>query len=79
MTVCPATVSGPVRDVVEVFAATEPVTVPLPVPLAGATEIQPTPLAAVHVQVALVGFTLVPKVPPPNASACDVGDTLKLH
>jgi hypothetical protein len=35
VTVCPATVSVPVRDSVDVFAATEQVTVPFPVPLAG--------------------------------------------
>jgi len=74
VTVWPATVSVPVREVVPVFAATLYVTVPLPVPLAPAvTVIQDALLVAVHAQPA-VAVTVTVADPPLAAGLADVGD-----
>ena len=61
MTVCPATVSAPLREVVDVLAATVYVTVPFPLPvlppvrtiqLSLLVAVQPQPLAAVTLTLA---------------------------
>ncbi len=54
VTVCPAMVTVPVREVVAVFAAIVSVTVPFPPPVAGLTLTHPTADEAVHVQPAPV-------------------------
>ena len=72
VTACPATVTVPVRAVVAAFAETVNVTDPPPVPLAGDTVIQPTPLDAVHAQPAEV-VTLMVFTPPVAESAIVVG------
>jgi hypothetical protein len=80
VTVCPATVSVPVRGLVVIFTATLKVTVPLPVPLPAppVRVIQLTLLDAVQAQ-PLVVVTVVVKGPPAAATLCDVDDSVKLH
>jgi hypothetical protein len=78
VTVCPATVTVPVREVVAVFAATVSVVVPLPEPLAGDTVIQAAFEDAVHVH-PLVAFTVRLVVPPPLPTDALVGDTVNEH
>jgi len=76
VTVRPATVSVPVREVSAALAATEIVTVPLPEPLAPAvtviqdaleTAVQAHPVVVVTVRLAL---------PPPAAVDTEVGETV---
>src|SRR5262245_57864282 len=75
VTVCPATVSVPVRE--PLAAATEKVTVPLPVPLAPDVIVMKSDwLAAVQLHAASV-VTLTLKVPPPVGALTDVGETAK--
>jgi hypothetical protein len=79
VSVLPAIVNVPVRELVVVLGATEYETVPLAEPLAPpVTVIQLALLAAVHVHpVPAVTFALA--VPPPAGSACVVGDTVYVH
>ena len=72
MNVCPATVTVPVREEVDVFSAIERLTVPFPVPLAPpVTVIQPALDVAVQEQFeALRTFTAA--VPPEFPSDADV-------
>src|SRR4051812_1232010 len=75
VTVCPATVSVPLRA--PLAAATEKVTVPLPVPLAPDVIVMKSDrLVAVQVQDASV-VTFTVNVPPLVAEFTEVGDTAK--
>jgi hypothetical protein len=77
--VCPATVSVPVRELVEVLAAMLKLTVPLPDPLAPAvTVIHAALLTAVHAQPVVV-VTFVPPVPPAAATLEDVADSVNVQ
>ena len=79
MTVLPAIVTVPVREVVAVFEATLRETVPLPVPDAPAvTVIQAAPLTAVQVH-PVVPVTVAVKGPPIAVADFEVGETLLLH
>jgi hypothetical protein len=79
VTVCPATVSVPVRDVVEVFAATVNATVPLPVPeLPLLTVIHAALLAAVHVQ-PVPAVTPTDPLPPADVSDAEVVESVKVQ
>ena len=70
----PAIVTVPVREVVNVFAATLTVVVPLPDPLAPAvTVIQASLLTAVHEQPAAAVVVIV-AVPPLDVIVLDVGE-----
>jgi hypothetical protein len=74
VTACPATVTVPVREVVDVLAATVNVTAPFPEPLTGDTVIQLAPEFAFHPQPD--GFaTVIVNVPPPLPGVSPVGDT----
>lgn len=77
--VCPAIVSVPVRELVDVLTSMLKLTVPLPDPLAPpVTVIQLTLLAAVQLQPD-PAVTVVLPVPPLDAALCDVDERLKLH
>src|SRR5256885_11865299 len=79
VTVCPATVSVPVRAAVPVFAATVYSTVPLAVRLAPpVTVIQLALLVALHAH-PLVVVTIVLPGPPAAPRLCAVDDNVKLH
>lgn len=78
MTVCPATVTDPVRACAEVFAATVNVTDPDPVPDVRDSVTQDAPDEAVHAQPEPV-VTVTPCVPPPLAIEADVGDAANVH
>jgi hypothetical protein len=76
VTVLPAIVTVPVRDVVAVLLATESDTVPLPAPEAPeVTVIQGVLLDAVQLQ-PVVPVTVAVKGPPDEVAEVDVGDTL---
>jgi hypothetical protein len=76
VTVWPATVRVPLREVVVVLAAALKVTVPLPLPLAPAvTVIQAALLAAVQAQPAGI-VTATEPVAPPVATLCESGATV---
>ena len=79
VTVCPATVSVPVRDVVAVFAATVYVTLPLPVPLPPAVTVIQLALLVAPQAHAVVVVTVVVRDPAAAATASDVGETVKLQ
>ena len=75
----PAIVTVPVRDVVNVFAATLTVVVPLPEPLAPAvTVIHVTLLTAVHEQPAAAVVVIV-AVPPLDVIVVDVGEIVNVQ
>jgi hypothetical protein len=77
--VLPAMVSVPVRDAVDVLAAVEKLTVPLPAPVAPAvTVIQLSLLTAVQLQ-PVGAVTAVLPVAPPEATDCDVGEIVSVH
>ena len=79
VTVCPATVSVPMRDVVAGLAAIEKATVPVPVALGPEVIVSHAELlAANHVQPAVV-VTVVLLELAPDAGLKVVGDTLKEH
>ena len=79
VTVCPAIVSVPVRGLVEVFAATEYATVPIPVPLPPlVTVIHAALLTPVHAQ-PLVVVTVVDNGPPAAGADCAVDERAKLQ
>jgi hypothetical protein len=70
----PAIVSVPERELVPVLAATEKVTVALPVPLAPAVMvIQAAPLVAVQLQPLLVATLELP-LPPPEGNEALAGE-----
>ena len=76
MNICPAIVSVPLRDVVELFAAALKLTVPLPEPLAPAVTVsQLALLVAVHVQ-PVPAVTFVLPVPPPAATFAEDDDSV---
>ena len=62
-----------------VFAATDTVTVPDPVPLAGLTVAQAESLEAVQPQVERFAVTVTLPVAPVAAAESDVADSAKLH
>jgi hypothetical protein len=77
--VCPAMVSVPLRELVDVLTAMLKPTVPLPEPLAPpVTVIQLTLLVAVQLQPDPAVTAALP-VPPLDAALCDDGEMLKLH
>ena len=79
VTVCPATVSVPDRAAPPVFAATEYVTVPFPLPLApDVTVMNEALLVAVHAQPE-DAVTATVAVPPVFATDCVVGLTANAH
>ena len=79
VTVCPATVSVPLREVVAVLAATVYMTVPFPLPLPPpVTVIQLLLLVAVQLQ-PLPAATLTLAPSPAAATVWLVGDTAKVH
>jgi hypothetical protein len=78
-TACPATVSVPVRSVVETFAPTETSTLPLPVPVAPATTvIHSRSDVAVHAQLAAV-VTVIEAEPPAAPKARLEADSVNVH
>ena len=75
----PAIVTVPVRDVVNVFAATLTVVVPLPDPLAPAVTVIHASLAtAVHEQPAAAVVVIV-AVPPLDVTVLDVGEIVNVQ
>ena len=79
VTVCPATVSVPVRWAVDVFAVALKVTVPLPLPLAPPLMVsQAALLVAAHVQ-PLAAVTAVVDEPAAEVNVDEVGDTPKVQ
>jgi hypothetical protein len=78
VTVCPATVTVPVRELVLEFAAIVSVTDPFPLPDAGLTVIHDAPLDAVQAQPVVV-TTVTDEVPAPAATLSVVGEMLKVQ
>lgn len=79
VTVCPATVSVPLRGLPAGFASTVNATVPLPVPFVPLViVIQPALLEAVHAHALLVVTDAVDE-PPAAGMLCGVGAAVKLH
>jgi hypothetical protein len=74
VTVLPATVTVPVRELVLVLPANASVTDPFPLPEAGSTVIHAVPVEAVQAHPADV-VTATLAVPGPAAADTDVGDT----
>lgn len=74
----PAIVSVAVRSA-PVLAATETVTVPAPLPLAGLTVTQLAPLDAVQPHVERFGVTDTRPVAPAAAAESEVAESVKLH
>jgi hypothetical protein len=78
VTVCPAIVTVPVREVTAVLAAIVSVTVPVPVPLAGDGVIHAALDGAVHAHPVVVA-TVIWTVPPALATDGPTGDTVYVH
>lgn len=76
VTVCPATVSVPVRDDVTVFVATEYPTAPLPVPLAPLVTVNQLALLVALQAHPLVVVTETLAAPPLAPGIAIVGDTV---
>lgn len=80
VTVCPATVSVPVRALVVRLMLAEKPTSALPVPLAPDVIVNHDALLrAVQVQVGLVAATLVVREPPASGTDTDAGATVKVQ
>jgi hypothetical protein len=83
VTVCPATVTLPVRDPLpEGLAATLSVTDPLPLPVLGLTVMNDAPLEAFHVggsQSSGAAVTLTVAVPAPPPALTEGGETVNVQ
>jgi hypothetical protein len=80
VTVCPATVSVPVRNAVPVFAVNAYVVLPVPVPLAPELMVShDVAVDAVHAQVDADGVTVIELVPAPAPTGWLVADSAKVH